>query len=250
MTLFSIVIACYNSEKFIGDCLRSTVDQDYDRKNLEVICVDDGSIDGSAAVISDYQKAYPCLTVVHTENSGLEKSCNLGIQMSKHEWVLRVDADDTLDARFLKFMDRAIENGAYDFYYCKDYLECHSTGNKIRRELPDFDVEEIFQRGDFFATGTVYRKKDLEAIGGYSESVKNCGLENYDLILRLISQGKTGCAVPGAVFHYRRHSANMSLLQKDSIIQYGRMLLGRYGRNFQTNSFHPYGLKLDQNASV
>jgi glycosyltransferase involved in cell wall biosynthesis len=170
----------------------------------------------------------------------------LGIRAARYPWIVRVDGDDMLLPDYLAKINRAlIKNPGYDFYYCKRYIEFYSEKRQVPKEIPAFDIEEIFERGDFFATGTAYRKSDLVVLGGYQESVKNCGLENYDLILRLISAGKRGLAVPDARFKYRRHRTNMSTTRREFIVEYGKKLLKGYHRDFHTNEFHPYGLRID-----
>lgn len=241
---FSVIVACYNFEDYVGECLESIASQDYDFSLFDVICVDDGSTDGSSRIISEYTDHLPNFHVLRTENEGLEKACNRGIRRAGSEQVVRVDADDKIAPDLLSRMNEAIrEHPDFDFYYCKNYVEYYSEEEQYPRELPDFEPEEIMGRGDFFATGTVYRKSDLGGIGYFPEEIKNCGLENYTVILRLLARQKRGFAVPGASFYYRRHRTNMSLLKREAIIQYGKRLLADYGRPFQTNEYHPYGLK-------
>ena len=56
--------------------------------------------------------------------------------------------------------------------------------------------------------------------------------------------------MPEASFYYRRHLTNMSTVKQQAIIDYGHKLLAQYGRKFQTNEFHPYGLRLNENAGM
>ncbi len=242
---FSLIVTCYNFEDFLPDCLDSLVNQDYSQRDYEIVCVDDGSTDGSATIMGKYKKRFENLSMLCLQNSGLEKACNTGIRASRYDWVVRVDSDDRLDPYFLSVMNRAINRRPeFDFYYCKDYFEYYSDAERHEKHLPDFSVEEIFTRGDFFATGTVYKKKNLAEIGYFPEAVKNCGLENYNVVLELLKKNKKGLAVSGTWFDYRRHHANMSMLRREAIVDFGHKLLKHYGRPFVTNEYHPYGLKL------
>ena len=75
----------------------------------------------------------------------------------------------------------------------------------IRRvQLPKFDINEILERGDFMATGTIYHRNLIEKYGGYNTRYKNCGLENYEFILKLISKNIKGCLIPLNLVNYRR----------------------------------------------
>jgi glycosyltransferase involved in cell wall biosynthesis len=242
---FSFIVANYNYERFLDECLLSVVSQEYDSAMYEVICVDDGSTDGSWDRMQEFCRRHTNLKAIRTTNSGLEKACNLGLRAARHAWVIRVDSDDILMPGFLGRMNAAIAASPDSkFYYCRDYVEHYSPDEEHTRRLPAFDSEEIFSRGDFFATGTVYSRQALLSVGGFPERDKNCGLENYAVVLELISRGMAGCAVTGAAFKYRRHTCNMSVVQRDKIIAYGRVLLHRHGREYQTNEHHPYALKL------
>lgn len=247
VTSFSLIVTAYDSEAFIGECLDSIAAQEYDPAHFEIICIDDGSRDHTPRILQAYRVRVPNLISFRVENSGLEKACNRGIREAKFDRIIRVDSDDSIRSNLLKRMNEAIhEQPEFDFYYCKNYLEYYSEEKQYPKELPDFDPEEIFERGDFFATGTVYKKSDLAEVGFFPEHVTNCGLENYTVILALLTRGKKGCPVTGTSFRYRRHPSNMSLLKRNAIIGYGKELLKSYGLEFRTNPYHPYHLKLEQ----
>ena len=242
---FSLIVTCCNTEKYIGECLESLRTQDYDPAFFEVLCVDDGSTDHSPHIIRGFVEALSNFKGLRIENSGLEKACNLGIRQAACNSIIRVDADDMLAPHFLACMNDAMrQNPGFDFYYAKNYVEYYSGAHQIAKELPAFDPEEIFARGDFFATGTVYQKSDLAEVGYFPEKIKNCGLENYTVVLALLARQKKGLAVRGASFYYRRHPLNMSTVKRDAVMDYGKALLKSYGRSFSTNEHHPYGLKL------
>ena len=94
---FSIVVCCYFGEKTIVRCLNSLIDQNYSNSDYEIIIVDDGSIDNSSNVISSFlnnidgQK--PLIKYFKTENNGLSKARNLGINKAGGKYVLFIDED-------------------------------------------------------------------------------------------------------------------------------------------------------------
>lgn len=91
--LVSILFPCYNAEKFLRHSLDSILNQDY--RNLEVICVNDGSTDTTAAILSEYQEKDHRLTVItNAENKGLIESLNASFAYVKGEFFGRMDADD------------------------------------------------------------------------------------------------------------------------------------------------------------
>lgn len=243
---FSFIVTCFNLEKYIERCLSSLIDQDYPKTHYQIVCVDDGSTDRSLEIIKGLEKKHADILIISQKNAGLERSCNRGIGSARYDWIVRVDGDDFLDPSYLRRIDEAMKNGPkHDFYYCKGYFEYYSEEKSYFKEVPDFNRDEIFERGDFFATATAYQRSDLSEIGFFPEGTVNCGLENYSVILSLLSLGKKGKAVEGAIFYYRRHETNMSTLRRSQIILFGKELLKGYGRDFKTNKHHPYGLVLD-----
>ena len=113
-------------------------------------------------------------------------------------------------------------------------------------KLPRFRTKEILNRGDFLATGTLFRSDILKETGGYNTDIVNSGLENYELVLKLIMSGISGKHISDVLFSYRIHGKNMSKLKKENIITNGKKLFIRKGLgNFSTNRYHPLALEVD-----
>ena len=240
--VISIVITNYNYSNYLGKCIESCINQNVDF-DYEVIIIDDGSTDNSVSVAEPYLGE--TVRLIKNKNSGIEAASNAGIRSAKSDLIVRVDADDYLLPNYLTIVVENMNNNDDAFAYT-DYLVVDSQEKILYEEkLPAFDKDEVSIRGDFLATGTVYRKQVLEKINYYDESVKNCGLENYYLILKMIKAGYVGSHIPHNLFAYRRHDLNISMKKKDAIISYGREIFFRLGLGeYQTNEFHPYKLKV------
>lgn len=95
MKQISIIIPVYNAESTIENTLESLLQQTY--KNIEIICVDDGSSDDSLQVLNNYSNTYPeIIKVIHQENKGVSVARNTGIDTANGEILMFVDADDEL----------------------------------------------------------------------------------------------------------------------------------------------------------
>lgn len=236
----SIIITTYNYEIYIRECIESCLHQEGGCA-YEVVVVDDGSTDQTLARAKSITSSR--LRVVAQSNRGIENASNTGIAEARGEWIVRVDADDRLSSRYLQRMLTSIRNE--DFLY-SDYNIINKDGGQIRQvSLPDFDPSEIRQRGDFLATGTLYRKTVVARMGGYCELVQNCGLENYEMILNMLALGMKGRCIHDFLFDYRLHGENISTTRRDKIIQYGRDLAAKFELGeYRTNKYHPYGLQL------
>lgn len=238
----SIIISTFNYAKYIRGCIESCLHQTSHNLEYEVIVIDDGSTDNTAQICEDFLSEK--LSVFRIENSGIEKACNFGFSLAKGMYVVRVDADDSLMSDYLSVVERYLETD-FGFIY-SDYKTIDSNGDFIKHiKLPEFDENEIFKRGDFLATGTLYKKDLIDELGGYDCSIKNCGLENYELVLRLIEHNVLGVHIPLPIFNYRRHLKNVSTLKQQEIITNGKNLFSQKGLGlFTTNEYHPFDLKV------
>lgn len=99
-SLISVIIPIYNSEQFLGQCLESILQQTY--SNLEVICVDDGSTDGSLSICRQYREKDSRVYVIHKANEGVSCARNRGVNFAHGQFVFFIDADDFLDKNALK----------------------------------------------------------------------------------------------------------------------------------------------------
>ena len=160
-------------------------------------------------------------------------------------FLLRLDADDSLKEDFIEKLYPVIQHSDAAFAFSNYDLIDESSRIIKPITLPSYSHREIFRRGDFLASGTILNKKTFHKIGGYNEKNKNCGLENYEIILKFLSNGYEGVFLEENLFNYRLHSSNMSKERRSNIIDYGQKLFKKEGYGeYSTNENHPYGLKL------
>lgn len=92
--LISIIIPTYNSERYLDECLNSIINQSY--KNIELIIIDDGSVDNTINIINNYCLSDNRIFVCTTSNNGVSCARNIGLEKAKGEYILFVDSDDYL----------------------------------------------------------------------------------------------------------------------------------------------------------
>ena len=85
--LISVIVPSYNVEKYISNCLDTILAQTY--KNLEIICVNDGSTDGTGDIIAKYSKKDSRIKVISKKNGGLSSARNAGIDAAAGEYIAR-----------------------------------------------------------------------------------------------------------------------------------------------------------------
>ena len=94
--MISVIVPVYNAESYLKKCLDSIVDQDY--RDLEVIVVNDGSIDGSPEICEEYAKKDSRIRLFHQSNKGPMYAKKKGIEKARGDYITFVDADDYIDA--------------------------------------------------------------------------------------------------------------------------------------------------------
>src|SRR5262245_58858321 len=99
----SVIIPCYNGSSYIGSTLESALGQT--RPPLEVIVIDDGSTDDSAAIAGSFG---PCVRVIRQANQGESTARNVGIAQASGDYLVFLDADDLLDRSALEVQSRAV----------------------------------------------------------------------------------------------------------------------------------------------
>lgn len=98
----SVIIPCYNAERYLAQCLDSVLAQS--ERAIEVIVVDDGSKDGTLSLANAYAEADDRVRVLHQENAGVSAARNRGLECARGEWVTFVDGDDVLLPQALHIM--------------------------------------------------------------------------------------------------------------------------------------------------
>jgi len=105
----SVIIPVYNVEKYVGRCIDSVLKQTYN--NFEIIAINDGSTDGSLEILNHYNKKDSRIKVIDQENLGLSGARNNGIKISKGQYLIFVDSDDTINTTLLEdVLNVAIKN--------------------------------------------------------------------------------------------------------------------------------------------
>jgi len=104
--LVSIIVPIYNVERYLDNCIRSAAEQTY--KNLEILLLDDGSRDGSAAICDGWQEKDSRIRVIHKKNEGVAATRNLGLREAKGDFVAFLDSDDQYSLDFIASLMEAM----------------------------------------------------------------------------------------------------------------------------------------------
>jgi glycosyltransferase involved in cell wall biosynthesis len=200
MPLVSILIPCYNAEHWVAQAIESALRQTWPEK--EVIVVDDGSTDGSLAIIQGFGDR------VHWEtgpNRGGNVARNRLLELAHGEWLQYLDADDWLlpekVAQQIEFLE---EHPETDIVYGPSTLEYWSEKETRRELLPIPETDDLWvllARWYLPQTGApLWRRKSLLEVSGWNPNQPCC--QEHELYLRLLMAGKqfSFCPHNGAIY--------------------------------------------------
>ena len=125
--LVSIIIPCYNAEKYIAETIQSVINQTY--KNWELIVVNDGSTDNSPDIIKEFVANDNRIAFIDKPNSGVSDSRNKGLAKAKGAYIAFLDADDVWNFQYL---EKQIENLQAN-HYTISYTACQLINQKGER---------------------------------------------------------------------------------------------------------------------
>ncbi|MBR0853742.1 glycosyltransferase [Bradyrhizobium liaoningense] len=205
----SVVIPAKNVAAYIGETLASALAQG---EVTEVIVVDDGSTDGTVAIVRAIRD--PRLCLMTNDSAGVSAARNLGARHASGDWLLFLDADDRLRSGAVAALLAAARGAPRAVLVYGDYNTIDSEGRQIgRRELlkgrrkPSGDVLARLASGNFIVNGGIVltRAEAFRAIGGFDVSLRYC--EDWHCWCRLAAIGEFEFA-PKLLLDYRLHTAN------------------------------------------
>jgi len=175
--LISIIIPVYNAEKSLKRSVDSLINQTY--KNIEIILVNDGSIDNSAEICLNYQTNDSRVKYIYQKNAGVSSARNHGIKASKGDYIAFLDADDYLESQFCERMLKCLTAQQADICICRNYkVEQHINSDgeiteNITRLTPEkketFSIKS--EEYDFYSMyshwtvwGVLFKREVLEGL--------------------------------------------------------------------------------------
>ncbi len=250
----SVVVVTYNSIDHIADCLDSVLAQGY--QNLEIIAVDNGSCDGTAAFISHN---YPGVKLIRNDsNEGASSARNKGIEESSGDWILTLDSDTELGDNFIAFFRAAVESQPSNTgmvaakILSSDGQTVYSLGNKLTFLRRFFDIAKGERQdnraenpSDIFgacSAAAFYRKTMLEDIRekrGYFDPLFFFMAEDVDLAWRARKRG-WGVYLCGDCVAYHDGGGSKTPERKKQFYS----IRNRFLMIFKNDSFFCFALRL------
>ena len=207
--MVSVVIPVYNGERYIEETIINVFFQTYD--NIEIICINDGSTDGTASILDRYADK---ITVVHKNNGGVSSARNCGLSLAVGTYVLFLDCDDRPKSDYLRQAVASIRStGSGAVVVDGELIDAH--GNKLRNmyrfRKPDLSLEAMSLHSRIITTSQVlFDRRAIVRAGGFDEHPQAVRSQDWEIYLRFIQSGEEMTFLEKNLLSYRIHAGNQS----------------------------------------
>lgn len=210
--LVSVLMASYNHEKYVEAAVRSVMSQE--GVKFELIVIDDGSKDGSPAILEKLSKELG-FRYIHRENKGLVATCNELLEMAKGKYFCTFASDDIMPAGRLAEQSDYLQKHPQYIACFGQIKQMDSDGNvaenfdpRYLKSIPKVTFEQFFlgQR-EIHGCSEMLDVAAFREMGGYDASI---GQEDFPMILRLLHKCSPLPVIKTDCCHYRIHGNNMS----------------------------------------
>lgn len=190
--LVSVIIPCYNVEKYISECIESVSNQSYN--DIEIICIDNNSSDNTVAILNDLKLKFSNLVVDKELKPGAPAARNKGLELAGGQWIQFLDADDLLLPTKIAHQIKMINDSLspVDFVtssYIKRTVNHEDTINLIKLPAtPSNYYISAFTNQSGITSSNLWNKNALIEVGNWDENIKSS--QETDLMLRLVLNNK------------------------------------------------------------
>lgn len=238
--LVSIIIPCYNHEKYVRYTIQSVIEQDYE--NIELLIIDDGSTDNSVQVIKqmipECQERFKRFEFIHRPNKGLCTTLNEALKWSEGKYFSTIASDDILIKSKTTIQIHFLENNPNIIASFGSMRRIDSNNNRLKpivapNRLYTFK-DIILKKGSILSPTQMIRTNAIIDVGGYPDNIL---IEDWYMWLKLSQLGKLHSSDQILTF-YRMHDSNTSNRILD--IQKARFQILEL---FKDSEFYEEGLK-------
>lgn len=205
----SAIVPVYNTEKFLEKCIRSIMSQTL--KEIEIICINDGSTDNSLEILKKLQKEDNRIIIINKKNEGVSKARNVGIEKARGKYCLNVDSDDWIESNYFEAMYEKAKLNNLEMLI-SDFIEEEKNKQEVKKDLEITEKDiltgeeylEIFYTKNF--NGYTWNKLietrlyKMNRIN-YNENIEFC--EDVEIISKLASNMKRIGKINNAYYHYK-----------------------------------------------
>ena len=209
--LVSVIIACYNAEKYIDQCIKSLINQTY--KNIEIVICDDCSTDNSFFLLSEWSKKDNRIILLKNErNSYAAATRNKCIENSHGEYLMIQDIDDLSRNDRVEKLVNALQEPEIDFVSTSmlPFEESPQiTGKVMTHGIPYPQKKHFLWNLPFYHPASMFTRKSILSVNGYRVAKDTRRGQDYDMFMRLYAKGYKGKNIEEPLYFFRLDENNI-----------------------------------------
>lgn len=221
--MISLIVPVYNTADFLRQCLDSILGQTL--RDIEVVCVDDGSTDSSADILEEYASSDSRIRVIHKENGGLVSARKAGIKEAAGEYIGYVDSDDWIEADMIERLYHVLLKENVDVVMCGRFEDTGNVSRPVyhgipagrygKQDLINIVYPNMIVNGAFFEWGIfpsvwdkLFRRKSIEK---YQIDVDNSLVMGEDAacVYPALLNADSIYVLHDCFYHYRQSAESM-----------------------------------------
>ena len=204
----SVMIPYYNCKEYIVETIQSVLSQSH--QNFEIIIVDDGSDPEHADYLKGFLADKPAIRYAVQNNQGVAAARNHAARLAGGKYFLFLDSDDLILPDYIEKCLTVLENNpdCKLVYPLAEYFDAQEG----LWNLPDYDGLESLLKGNRIPIISMHRAEDFVSLDGFDENLTTH--EDWDLWIRLLSNGGTVIRIPEVLFRYRKRRDGSSLINR------------------------------------
>ncbi len=232
MAKVSVIIPVYNVENYLKECLDSVINQTM--KELEIICVDDGSTDHSKDILDQYASKDSRIQVIHKKNEGYGKAINVGVRAASSDYLGIVESDDKIAPEMYEDLYEIAKNHRvdvvkadhYEFYanpegfYITEYIPLTQKQEEIHLYEKILNIRENMEVMKFakYTWSGIYRMEFLRGNHILHNETPGASYQDNGFWFQTMAKSKSIYFVRKAYYYYRIDNPNSSVVSTTKVM--------------------------------
>ena len=206
----SVLVPCYNVERYLRQCLDSISAQTFN--DMEILCLNDGSTDGTPAIIQEYADKDDRFILINKPNSGYGATMNVGLNTAKGKYIAIVESDDYIEPTMMEVLYNAVEENQLDLARCfytvrdevkgVDYVVDYPFSNMYNKTFCPLDEQEVFLIAPSIWVG-LYNREFLNANNIRFLETPGASYQDTSFAFKVYASAKRIMFIPEALHNYR-----------------------------------------------
>lgn len=257
----SIIVPVYNVEKYLKRCLDSLISQTL--QDIEIICINDGSTDGSVDILKEYENRDSRIKVISKINTGYGNSMNVGMHYAKGEYIGIVESDDFADNNMFEVLYKVAEmktaevvkSNFYIYQNGKDSINENLAGVPYMELINPANIPKVFTVAPSIWSA-LYSREFIEKNNINFNETPGASYQDVSFAFEVMCKAKRVICIEDAFLHYRMDNMNSSvkapdkvfciidefhrvgdIIQKNQIYQLEDVMVSYKYRNYLSNFF-------------